>query len=67
MPMYEYQCKGCKHVFEKYASGRKGGAEKGGACPRCGKTDTAKVFSTFASCQGSAGSGGGSCGSGGFS
>lgn len=68
MPMYEYKCKACNHLYERYesysASGRNGHA----VCPRCGKDQGEKLFSTFAaSCGSGGGSVSGGCGSGGFS
>lgn len=67
MPMYEYQCGGCGHRFEKYESGRGAGRDGGEPCPKCGKGKAKRTFSTFASscCVGSAPAGGGGCGSGG--
>lgn len=34
MPTYEYKCKNCGHVFEKFQSITKGPIRK---CPKCGK------------------------------
>jgi putative FmdB family regulatory protein len=44
MPLYEYQCAQCGHVFESLV--RKAG-EKPSACPQCGSKKLNKQFSTF--------------------
>jgi putative FmdB family regulatory protein len=43
MPIYEYECAACGHVFElvmKYG-------EIGAACPKCGGEETKKRVSSF--------------------
>lgn len=45
MPLYEYQCAACGHVFEHLA---KNTADKPRKCPRCGAGKLAKQLSTFA-------------------
>ncbi len=42
MPVYEYRCEACEHVFEKLLLQ---GTEPS-ACPRCGG-EVRKLFSTF--------------------
>ncbi len=46
MPLYEYKCAGCRHSFEVLQS--LGAGPDGLACPKCGGTELAKQFSTFA-------------------
>lgn len=46
MPLYEYECKNCGHKFEKLVSISK--ADESQKCPECGKEDSQKQFSTFA-------------------
>jgi putative FmdB family regulatory protein len=70
MPLYEYRCGACGNAFERYAAG--GGAQAvAEECPKCGKPNVKKVFSTFASnacCSGqTAGGAGGAGGCGGGS
>ncbi len=43
MPLYEYQCRRCHHVFEVLV---RGGAVP--ACPACQTADPERVVSTFA-------------------
>ena len=45
MPIYEYQCKSCGHVFEHLARTR---ADVPAACGKCGAADPVKQLSTFA-------------------
>lgn len=44
MPIYEYQCKGCGHAFEHLARTLSAPEPD---CPKCGKSDVTKLFSTF--------------------
>jgi len=46
MPLYEYKCGQCGHVFEKLVS--LSGADQVQGCPACGAEDCQKQFSTFA-------------------
>ncbi len=46
MPIFEYLCRDCREKFEKLVLGR--GDRAPVACPRCGRTATEQVFSTFA-------------------
>ncbi|MBZ5534564.1 MAG: zinc ribbon domain-containing protein [Acidobacteriia bacterium] len=44
MPMFEYECARCQHVFEKLVLSH--GANKA-KCPRCHSSRTEQLFSTF--------------------
>ena len=70
MPLFEFTCRKCGHVFEELLSLAE--LEAGDvACPACRSADVHRDLSTFASSGGDAGSGGGGCrggcGTGGFS
>ena len=68
MPIYEYKCKKCGHVFEAFQRIGADGSELN--CPKCSSNRPEKLFSAFASGGGetySGSFGGSSCGSGGFS
>ena len=64
MPIFEYLCRDCLEKFEKLVLARNDGNPV--ACPRCGRTATEQMFSTFAmagggsdlNCGPSAGAGG---------
>ncbi|MGI6496620.1 MAG: FmdB family zinc ribbon protein [Kiritimatiellia bacterium] len=45
MPIYEYQCASCGHVFEHLSRTR---ADVPTACAKCGAADPVKQLSTFA-------------------
>ncbi|GAB4370412.1 MAG: hypothetical protein Kow0062_05110 [Acidobacteriota bacterium] len=60
MPIYEFRCEECGHVFE--ALRRVGQGPEGLVCPQCGGTRLEQVWSTFAAGGGSE-SGAGSAGS----
>ncbi len=45
MPIYEYHCEPCDHIFETLVRGPSDAAR----CPRCGNIDVAKQFSVPAS------------------
>ena len=45
MPVYEYRCPDCTHLFEKLVSFSD--ASRGVNCPTCG-TQASKLLSTFA-------------------
>jgi putative FmdB family regulatory protein len=73
MPLYEYKCSKCGHLYEVLASSS---SEKSSPCPKCGAGQAVKQFSAFAVTSGSAGTapacepggspaGCGSCGGGG--
>jgi putative FmdB family regulatory protein len=73
MPVYEYRCPDCTHLFEKLVSFSE--ASRGVSCPTCG-TQANKLLSTFAAIGTAGGSsseagapmmsagGGGCCGGG---
>lgn len=67
MPLYEFTCRRCGHVFEELLSLGEAAAGKV-ACPACGAKAVDKGFSSFATTSGSGGSGGApaGCGRGGF-
>ena len=66
MPLYEYRCKDCGHVFEKMM--RFSEADRAPICPHCQSQETHKKVSAVASFGSSSGSaefgGGSSCGTG---
>ena len=47
MPLYEYRCKECGHLFEKMISFSQ--ADKLPECPNCKGSETQKMVSMFAS------------------
>ncbi|MBN2382941.1 zinc ribbon domain-containing protein [bacterium] len=47
MPLYEFQCDQCQHVFTKLSQMGEDGANL--SCPKCGRASVRKIFSTFAS------------------
>jgi putative FmdB family regulatory protein len=65
MPLYEYRCNDCGHVFEKMV--RFSEADRAPVCPNCQSQETLKKVSTIAafgsSTASSFGSGSSSCGS----
>jgi len=44
MPLYEYRCQECDHLFELFV---RQGSEPALKCPQCGSTEVRKVFSLF--------------------
>ena len=62
MPVYEYRCTSCKHVFDVLQRIGQDGSEL--ECPSCGGAKPEKLFSAFAS-SGNDSSGGGYVGGGG--
>ena len=65
MPIYEYKCSKCGHIFEVFQRIGKDGSELN--CPICGAPRPEKIFSSFASTGGESNSRStASCGSGGF-
>jgi putative FmdB family regulatory protein len=59
MPIYEYQCEGCGHCFEKLVFA--GDDDSGLRCPACGREEIRKLVS----CANTLGGGlGGLCASG---
>lgn len=70
MPLYEYKCRDCEHVFELLVG--KTVPEKTPLCPKCGSDRCDRLFSAFAAAVGKSGSApscgrAGSCRRGGFS
>lgn len=57
MPLFEFECKACKHRFEQFFHG---GGKRNVRCPDCGSKGCTKLFSGFAT-KGAAGRGGASC------
>ncbi len=47
MPIYEYRCTKCGHVFSRLQ--RVGATSEGVTCPQCGSTEVERMVSTFAS------------------
>ena len=68
MPIYEFKCKKCDHIFEEFVFSANFGSENI-ICPKCGEKCVDKLMSAFSSSGISAtGSGGSSsCGPSGFS
>ncbi len=63
MPIFEYKCEKCGHIFEQFHFG--GSAEEAKSCPKCNAPEAKKIISTFASMFGGGSEGGcGGCGSG---
>lgn len=54
MPIYEFQCRHCRHVFEELV--RMGTSGEGIHCPVCAGDQVLKLMSTFYGRSGSAGS-----------
>jgi putative FmdB family regulatory protein len=44
MPIYEYWCDSCRQIISSY---RRSSSLSAPACPRCGKRELKRVFSTF--------------------
>jgi putative FmdB family regulatory protein len=66
MPIYEFKCKECNHVFEEFVFSSNSDDE-GMMCPQCGSKFSEKLMSSFCSSSGvSMGSGASSCGTSGF-
>ena len=70
MPIYEFRCKKCSHVFEEFVFSSNADYDDI-SCPTCGEKNSEKLMSAFSSTGNSLSSGygasTGSCGSGGFS
>ncbi len=59
MPIYEYRCRKCGEVFERFMKVNEKGESL--TCPHCGEAKPEKILSGFSSCKGSESSS--SCGS----
>jgi putative FmdB family regulatory protein len=57
LPLFEYQCQDCGHVFEVFTRHREPKALP--ECPDCGKKDVERIWSPF---SGRIGEGGGCTG-----
>jgi len=44
MPIYEYRCQRCGHIFEEFV---RFGEEPELKCPQCGSKEARKTFSLF--------------------
>jgi len=62
MPLYEYKCRSCGHVFDVIH--RMSEDARDVPCPKCGTKDPVKQMSAVSSLSGGSSSGG-SCGPGG--
>ncbi|MGD0918447.1 MAG: zinc ribbon domain-containing protein [Thermodesulfobacteriota bacterium] len=51
MPIYEYRCRKCGKLFERYQNLNEGGDSL--TCPHCGEKKPEKVLSCFSSSRGS--------------
>jgi putative FmdB family regulatory protein len=51
MPIYEYRCKKCGVVFERFQKINEGGESL--TCPACGARKPEKILSNFSSSNGS--------------
>jgi putative FmdB family regulatory protein len=60
MPIYEYRCRKCEKIFEKYVKVTDGGESV--TCPSCGGKKPERILSSFSSSKSSEGSGASSCG-----
>jgi putative FmdB family regulatory protein len=58
MPLFEYACPGCGHVFEKLVMAR---SAKAPECPKCGRDEVEQIFSAFATASGKVMSSGAVC------
>jgi len=47
MPIFEYQCLECSHIFEKFQAFSHSLANPG--CPKCQTAQTSRIFSRFSS------------------
>ena len=66
MPIFEFKCKNCGHIFEEFVFSSNPDAGSI-ICPECSNKNTDKLMSAFSSTvSASAASGASSCGSSGF-
>ena len=52
MPLIEYECLSCGHVFEVMV--KRGGSVTKPTCPECGKAEVERLWSTFSGRSGNA-------------
>jgi putative FmdB family regulatory protein len=65
MPLYEYRCHGCGHVFETLRGFHE--KDEDVACPQCGKKKAEKLLSACCTVKGeSSSASAGACGTKGF-
>jgi len=50
MPIYEYRCRKCEKVFERFQKVGQGGEKL--VCPYCGEKKPEKMISSFSSSKG---------------
>ena len=55
MPIYEYRCRKCGHLFEQLI---RSDGDRPETCPQCGAPKPEKQFSTFSAAAGTASGGG---------
>jgi len=53
MPIYEYQCTSCGEKFEAHRKITDRDSDV--KCPKCGKKEPRRIFSTFGTCSSSGG------------
>ena len=58
MPIFEYACPNCGHIFEKLVLARN---PEPPVCPACGGKQVEQMFSTFATSGATGKSAGGAC------
>jgi putative FmdB family regulatory protein len=63
MPIYEYRCASCGHVFEQFSFSREGEGKR--PCPVCRTGESGRIVSSFCSPHGSGGGSGSGSGCGG--
>jgi putative FmdB family regulatory protein len=51
MPIYEYRCRKCEVIFERFQKVNEGGESL--TCPACGAKKPEKILSSFSSSKGS--------------
>ena len=66
MPIFEYKCRNCHHVFEELVFSSLT-SDEDIICPKCGNNNAEKKMSAFSSTGSSFGTAAPSCGSSGFS
>jgi putative FmdB family regulatory protein len=54
MPIFEYNCLNCGHIFEVMV--QRGGSGSKPSCPECGQTDLERLWSPISDGRGKSGS-----------